>query len=103
VILLRRWIQRTLERRWLGLLLLVLFGLLLGFVALHPITDEFVHSAALVCAVMALLAYAVVLAFRFGRVADAPAWVSARGSPRTAMPARDVVAIASQVSSPLRR
>lgn len=47
-------LERGLATRWLGpwvALLLVLLVLLIG---LHPVSDEFVHEAAFICAVVVL-------------------------------------------------
>ena len=54
MIRLRRWIDCTLERRWLGPLVLLVLVLLLAFVALHSLSDHILESAALVCTAVAL-------------------------------------------------
>ena len=54
VIRARGLLERGLATRWLGpwvALLLVLLVLLIG---LHPVSDEFVHEAAFICAVVVL-------------------------------------------------
>lgn len=60
MILLRRWIDRALARRWLGPLVLVVLVLLLAFVALHTLSDHVLESAALVCTAVALFFSAAV-------------------------------------------
>ena len=54
VIRARGLLERGLAARWLGpwvALMLVVFVLLVG---VHPVSDEFVHEAAFICAVIAL-------------------------------------------------
>jgi hypothetical protein len=103
VILLRGWIQRTLERRWVGLLLLVVVGALLAFVVFHPISDELAHSSALVCAVIALLATAVLLSFQALDFAGNRRSLSVRAPPRFAVASWYALEIAPQILPPLRR
>jgi hypothetical protein len=49
VIRLRSGLERTLERRWVGPLVLVLFVVLLAFVGLHVFGDHFEDAAAATC------------------------------------------------------
>jgi hypothetical protein len=103
VILLRGWIRRTLERRWVGLAMIVLLGVLLAFVVLHPISDELAHSTALVCAVVALLTTAVALSFQPPELASRQRTFSVRAPPGLADARWDALEIAPQLSPPLRR
>jgi hypothetical protein len=102
MIRLRSRIDRALERRWLGLLFFLLLALLLVFVAAHPIADEFVASAALVCAVAALLAMVPLLA---GSGPLRSVATARRSRPPPAAPSAELATVrgSSQRSLPLRR
>jgi len=62
LIRLRELIDRALERRWLGILVLLALALLLAFVALHTAVDEAHDSLLFACAAIAVLAVCVVSA-----------------------------------------
>jgi len=48
------WIDRLLKRRWLGAIVLVALVLLLVVVLIHPVDDDVIESAALVCGALVL-------------------------------------------------
>ncbi len=56
----RGMLERALSRRWPGLAVLPLVLVLLALVAVHPVSDEFVEEAALMCEVIVLTAAIVV-------------------------------------------
>lgn len=97
------WIDRLLERRWLGAIVLVALVLLLVVVLIHPVDDDVIESAALVCGalVLAVGAARVQLPLAFSVRPQAPA--GGRGPPvRIARSGFDVPSLNAS-PTPLRR
>ena len=103
VIRARGLLERGLATRWLGpwvALTLVVLVLLIG---LHPVSDEFVHEAAFICAVIALAGLLVlpIIGVRPSPVRTREA--KRRPPPRPAAPVPRLCLIDVHSSFPLRR
>ena len=88
VIRARGLLERGLAARWLGpwvALMLVVFVLLVG---VHPVSDEFVHEAAFICAVIALAGVLVLTTRR------------CKAEPRSHAPGEEAATSAPRFSSP---
>lgn len=103
MIRLRGLLRRAHDRRWLGLVLLLLLALLLAFVALHPVVDEVVHSSALVCAMIVLLTTTLVVLLQPALASRRSPGRSIRPPPRSPVLVTDAGGVSALVSFPLRR
>jgi peptidoglycan/LPS O-acetylase OafA/YrhL len=97
LIRLRKLIDRALERRWLGILVLLVLVLLLAFVALHTAHDEAHDSLLLTCVAITVLAACVVASTRGVIRVQPPRSMSWRGPPS---PFRLVSALGVAPASP---